>query len=232
MYGRYRALSAPCPAKKWPPAMKVRVASTDPSIKLFLLKVTLWLPVAFGAWYYLSIMHVAPIAWLSDAGLAGLFPELFSGARQSGNLLEIDTVIDASVIGNAAATGGTIGFDINPLIFGYGLPLLTGLILASPGEIENKIFKIVGGGLILLPFQVWGVSFDALKTVYFGLGQGVAEQAYQGAGLPPDVVALGYQLGFLILPAVTPILVWIGMHPDFIRVLAPRLGTPPQENPS
>jgi hypothetical protein len=203
-----------------------------PSIKLFLLKVTLWLPVAFGAWYYLSVMHVAPIAWLSDAGLAGLFPEVFSGVRQSGNLLEIDTVIDASAIGNTAAAGGTIAFEINPLIFGYGLPLLTGLILASPGQLENKIFKILGGGLILLPFQVWGVSFDALRTVYFGLGQGVAELAHQGAGLPPDAVALGYQLGFLILPAVTPILVWVGMHTDFIRVLAPRLGAPSQENPS
>ena len=175
-------------------------------------------------------MHVAPIAWLSDAVLAGFFPEVFSSVRQSGNLLEIDTVIDASVIGNTAAGGGTIAFDINPLIYGYGLPLLTGLILASPGEIENKIFKVLGGGLILLPFQVWGVSFDALKTVYFSLGQGVAEQAYQGAGLPPDVVALGYQLGFLILPAVAPILVWIGMHSDFIRVLAPRFG--PQSPPS
>lgn len=201
------------------------------SVKLFLLKVTLWLPLAFAAWYYLSIMHVAPIAWVSDLVLSGFFPGAFSNVFQVGNMVEIDTAFDTSMISQASTPAGTIVFDINPLIYGYGLPLLTGLILASPGELENKILKIVAGGLILLPFQAWGVAFDALKTLYFKLGPQVAQQAYEAVGLPPDAIALGYQLGFLILPAVTPIMVWIGMHQKFLGVLAPRLGNQADTNP-
>ncbi len=30
MYGRYTALSAPCPAKKWPPSMDIRIVLTGP----------------------------------------------------------------------------------------------------------------------------------------------------------------------------------------------------------
>ncbi len=196
-----------------------------PSVKFFLLKVTLWLPLAFAAWYYLSIMHVAPIAWVSDLVLSGFFPGAFSNVFQIGNLIEIDTAFDTALISKAPGPAGTIVFDINPLIYGYGLPLLTGLILASPGEIENKILKVLAGGIILLPFQAWGVAFDAFKTLYFKLGPQVAQQSYDAIGLPPDAIALGYQLGFLILPAVAPILVWIGMHQKFISQLAPRFGS-------
>ena len=194
-------------------------------VKGFVLKVTLWLPAAFAAWYYLSILHVAPISWMTGLLLGGLFPDLISGVHQTGHMIEITTNLDLALLQPAAGVrGGVIAFDLNPLIYGYGLPLLTGLILASPGDIEAKVFRIVAGGLVLLPFQAWGVSCDALKTLYFNLGPQVAQAARSSAGVPPDVVALAYQLGYLILPAVTPVLCWIAMHRDFIGRLAPRLG--------
>jgi hypothetical protein len=31
MYGRYTALSAPCPVKKWPPSMDIRIVLTGPN---------------------------------------------------------------------------------------------------------------------------------------------------------------------------------------------------------
>lgn len=194
-------------------------------VKGFVLKVTLWLPAAFAAWYYLSILHVAPISWMTGLLLGGLFPDLIAGVQQTGHTIEITTSLDPAVLGpTAGMQGGVIAFDLNPLIYGYGLPLLAGLILASPGDVEAKVFRIVAGGLLLLPFQAWGVSCDALKTLYFNLGPQVAQTARSSAGIPPDAIALAYQLGYLILPAVTPILVWIFMHREFIGRLAPRLG--------
>ena len=199
-----------------------------PSLKGFLLKVLLWLPAAFAAWYYLSILHVAPIAWLSGLALGGLFPDAIAGVVQHGNHVEIATNLSASLLQSGAAPrGGTIAFDLNPLVYGYGLPLLSGLIIASPGELEGKIFKILGGGLILLPFQAWGVSFGALKTLYFNFGPRVSQAAIDAVGMPPDAIALAYQLGFLILPAVAPILIWVAMHTRYLQTLAPGLARAP-----
>lgn len=199
-----------------------------PSLKGFLLRVLLWLPLAFAAWYYLSILHVAPIAWLSDLVLSGLFPDVVAGVIQHGNRIEVATQISTGMLQlDSAPVDGTVALNLNPLIYGYGLPLLVGLILASPGELESKIFKIIGGGLALLPFQVWGVSFDALKTLYFNLGPQGAKLAVDAVGVPPDVVALAYQLGFLILPAVAPILIWVAMHTRYLETLAPGLARPP-----
>ena len=195
-----------------------------PGLKGFFLRVLLWLPAAFAAWYYLSILHVTPIAWLSDIALAGFFPEAFAGVEQHGNRVEVATRLGVELLrAGVAPSGATIAFDLNPLIYGYGLPLVTGLILASPGELESKVFRIVVGGLVLLPVQAWGVSFDALKTLYFSLGPEVARAAKNAVGLAPDAVVLAYQFGFLILPAVTPILVWVAMNTRYLRTLAPRL---------
>lgn len=195
-----------------------------PGLKGFLLRVLLWLPAAFAAWYYLSILHVAPVAWLSDLVLGGLFPDAIAGVIQHGNRIEIATKLDASLLrAGPVPAGGTVAFELNPLIYGYGLPLLAGLTLASPGELEGKIFRIVGGGAVLLLFQAWGVGFDALRTLYFSLGPQVAQAAADAAGLPPDAVALGYQLGFLIMPAVVPILLWVALNTRYLQSLAPGL---------
>lgn len=104
-----------------------------------------------------------------------------AGFAQHGNRVEVATHFDISLLqAGPAPDSGTIAFDMNPLIYGYGLPLLTGLILASPGDLEGKIFRIFAGGVVLLPIQAWGVSFDVLKTLYFNFGQEVT-QAARGA---------------------------------------------------
>jgi len=56
--------------------------------------------------------------------------------------------------------------------------------------------------------QVWGVVFQSLKMLAFNFG----EQSHvfvQQAGVSDDAIALGYQLGTLILPALIPIFVWV-----------------------
>jgi len=41
--------------------------------------------------------------------------------------------------------------------------------------------------------------------------------------LTRELLALAYQLGYLILPAVTPILIWAAFHRDFLSKLLPHL---------
>ena len=50
------------------------------------------------------------------------------------------------------------------------------------------------------------------------------------AGVSPDAVALAYQFGFLILPAVLPAALWIGLNRAFIERLVRPEREPPVES--
>jgi hypothetical protein len=40
-----------------------------------------------------------------------------------------------------------------------------------------------------------------------------------GAGIDPNTIALAYQFGYLILPAVVPVALWISLNRAFIESL-------------
>jgi hypothetical protein len=67
---------------------------------------------------------------------------------------------------------------------------------------------------------LWGIGFDALKTALI---------TFQASGVTPKTLAewsgvgigLGYQFGYLILPAVTPLVVWLVLFRDYVGAFAP-----------
>src|SRR5690606_25422566 len=63
-----------------------------------------------------------------------------------------------------------------------------------------------------------GVVAESLKVLAFDSGAAGAN-AVIAAGIAPDPVALAYQFGYLILPAITPIALWLGLNRDFIESL-------------
>jgi hypothetical protein len=100
---------------------------------------------------------------------------------------------------------------VNPLVYTYGLAFFLALMLAA----RPRIRPIVAGALALLPFQAWGIAFELLLQVGVSLGPDVAAQARIG-GLEREAIALGYQLGSLILPPVVPVLLWAGLNRPFL----------------
>lgn len=194
-------------------------------VLLFFLKVLAWLPVTFGVWYYMAIVATWPVTWLVDGLLTGLFPDVISAIRQLGFDLEVAVhyIAQTSMSGMPAGAKGELVFEVNPLMYGYCLPLYTALILASPSEEGQKWFRWLVGLLILQLVEVWGVSFSILKTLAFQMGPEVSAQlAFSPWQL--NAVALGYQFGFLILPAVSPLVIWVGFHADYLKQLAPGAG--------
>ncbi len=89
---------------------------------------------------------------------------------------------------------------------GWGLTIA--LLLAS--DAQHKWQKMAIGALALLPFQVWGVCFDWLKQVALEAGAG---------GFSPvarEAIAFAYQFGYLVLPALLPVLLWALMDRRFL----------------
>ncbi len=196
--------------------------SRDALRQFFMLAVA-WLPLGFFFWYYLSGMLVFPLGHLTRMILVGALPALFAGLDQNAHFFEIITRIPVDQgLSGGAGEGGLIAFDINPMIYAYGLPVLFGLVMSTPLKFRERALQLLLGYLGLLLVQAWGVSFEALKSLAFGLPGG--DQAILQSGIPPTLIALGYQLGYLVLPALAPVVLWIAMNRRFFRVLSRHSG--------
>ena len=194
------------------------------AIYRFLVKVLLWLPVCFAAWFYFAALLTLPVTWFLRAVLPLIMPDVIDTVEQNGFLLDVVTGFTFSQVGMDPPGGqdGLLVFETNPLIYGYGLPLLVGLVLAAPATEQQRWYRIAIAIAVMIPVEIFGVVLDILKTLVFNLGPGVAMKMGL-EGWQREVVALGYQFSYLILPAVTPVVLWILMHRDFVETLVPNL---------
>ena len=196
----------------------------------FLVQVFLWLPICFGAWYYLSSLFVLPITILMNLLLQVLLPTVIATIEQQGHLLNIVTQFSLAEVGISAPDGhqGVLVFTVNPLIYSYGLPLLTALILAVPDQDSMLIRRLTLGFTVLLLVGVMGVSTAIFKTLIFDL-RTVSAAKIGITGWKREAVALAYQFNSLILPGLTPVTLWLFMCRGFVAELAPSLGVKQQE---
>lgn len=192
------------------------------SLKSFMFYALLWLPLAFFIWFYLASFFVAPVALFLDWLLPALMPQLFDAVSQQGYTLDMETLIALPPAMVGGREGALATISVNPMIYGYGLPLFAGLIMAAPGRTRIQLLQILLGWVVICLVQCWGVSWRALKVLAFDMG----EQISASVPLPNEVIALGYQLGYLILPALVPVVLWIALNPGFLRLLVERRTEP------
>ncbi len=189
------------------------------SVKGFLLKILIWLPITFVVWYFLTPVILYVLSFLSKAALTLWAGQAVIGVEVSEHELLIVTPFAAEKINEVDK--GQLVFAINAMKYGYGLALFVAMLLATPDKISNKLQNLYIGILILLIVQVWGVTFDTMQTLVFKLGEGIADTLNTTA-FTRELIALGYQMGYLILPAVTPILMWFVMYQDHLAKMAPK----------
>ncbi len=202
-------------------------------LKRFLLAAVLWLPLAFFLWFWFAAPLCWPVIALAKSILPHAWPSLFTGVAQGADLIDAQgrilghpgylMQISGNVLVNAAPAGESPHFGfldpvVNPLIYGYALPLFAGLVLATPLSRLQRTAQILLGGLVIVVSQTFGVIGESLKTVTIDAGaEGL--KAAQQAGLPLNLIALWYQFGYLILPALVPAALWIALNRRFIASL-------------
>lgn len=200
-------------------------AMPEPSAKRFLGKVLLWLAPSFAGWYLLAPMLIFPVALALKLLLTSFYPDAIATVEQHGGYLDVITRFSPSLIPGTKLEPGHVGqvlFTVNALKYSYGVPLLLALSLAVPGSWRHRLTRFVMGAILLIPLQVWGVYFDSLVTLVFKMPHVIAEQMGTTA-LSREGIALAYQLGYLILPAVGPIIIWAFFNIEFIKSMAPNL---------
>ncbi len=197
-------------------------------LKTLLFLAVLWLPLSFFVWFYFAQLFVVPVAWLSSTVLEWWMPTVFSGVEQTRHMLSFITTLPvdpAQLAGMDLSQGRpAVVVDVNPMIYGFCIPVLTGLVMATPLSSARRAFQVGVGVLVLLGVQVFGTVFDVLKSL--GLQSGVeGANVIAEAGLSPNFIAYCYQFGYLVLPAITPVILWVMFNQQFIQSLVTTEGS-------
>lgn len=173
-----------------------------------LLLAALWMLLGFTLWYYLAAFHVLPARLAAEAILQQVLGSDFRRIIAEPNenfLFQVETNIPFTF---PDGTTEALGFLVNPLIFSYGLPLLFGLVMGSNVSWLRKCVIMLIGFTAGTLVQVWGVVWASLKMLAFDFGPGT-QAVVASHGVSQTAIALGYQLGSLILPALVPVVVWV-----------------------
>lgn len=188
------------------------------SLPRFVLRVFLWVPPCFAAWYASATYHAAITGWLSLVMIDLFEPGIVKGVERSG----IDLVFVTRIPVQSASGAGMLLVEVGPLIYSYGLALFLALMLAA----RAAWWKLILGAFALLPFEAWGIAFDFLAQAAIKLGPEVAAQAGFSGG-QREAIVFGYQLGSLILPPLAPVVLWAALNRRFLEgVLRPPRQTP------
>jgi len=188
------------------------------SVAKFALHVGLWLPACFAAWYF-GARYLAPIIGDAAVALVGLArPGLVAALERQDLLLVFVTSIE---VHPQPGQTGVLLVEVNPLLYTAGLPLFLALMLAS----RARWWTLLVGALLLLPFQAWGVAFDFLAQVGVKAGPEVSARAGL-LGWRAEAVALSYQLGSLVFPALVPAALWMAFNRPLLASLVQRAADP------
>ena len=166
-----------------------------------LILASLWMLFGFMLWYYLSVFHGIPVRLAANQLLHWVLGDHFYNIIANPDrqyLFQVQTHIPFEF---PDGTKESLGFIINPLVYGYGLPLLFGLVMASSNKLARKLLTLLVGYLAIMLVQIWGVFWQSIKMLTFNFGP-EAQQIVFDAGISATATALAYQLGVLIFPAL------------------------------
>lgn len=202
---------------------------TNSRIARFLLTSVVALVVLIVPWYYLSPYIAIPVVAVAGELMQFTFGWV-KGHEQHGTVGTLITSLHVFVPQNGRLEIADMAPEVNYRTYGYGLALLWALLIAS--HTQHMAYKMALGTLILVPSQALSMCFRWLREALLTAGIDV----WQQTGLPrwvAEVIAYGYQFGFLMLTPLMPVLLWLVLDRAFVRQLwiEESLGTLLQQQP-
>ncbi len=176
----------------------------------FLGKVLLWMPVTFALWYFLvpGINYIT--ASIADYILPLIADHAIKAVESSAREVNIITQFDDR------------SFPIRIMNFSYSFPFFLAMVLASPDTYLGKLKKYAISLIPLFLVALWGVVFSAFGILAFQSTPEIAQQLHTTPTIRL-IISLGFQLGKLIIPPLTPIILWLYLYRDYAYQLVPKL---------
>jgi len=186
-------------------------------IKELFVSAVLYLPLCFFIWFYAAPILVLPAKWLAAWVMSTWQSDLFNGIEQQQFLLYVQTLIFPQDFNSQDSKLAVLEVTVNPMKYGYGLAVFTGLVVSVPNlKISGKLIQLAIGYAVISLVQANGVFWETCKSLLFS-GGGDAFIAINETGINHDLVAVMYQMSYLIFPAVLPIILWVILNRCFIE---------------
>jgi hypothetical protein len=186
--------------------------------RLLLLSIV-FLIALLPLWYWTATWFAAPPIWLAGTAMKTFFPWAESW-NQDGVTAVLNTLVQVRVTGPQGDRLGELTAQVSYPTYGYGLVLFWAMLIATRLISRQRYWWLKGlvGSVALIPVQAWGICFQWLRDV--ALLSGTSGMAYLGySSWANNAIAYGYQLGFLMLAPVVPILLWLLFNRNFVAAL-------------
>jgi hypothetical protein len=172
----------------------------------YLLLTLGWMQVAHWTSY--------PVSGITHILLGNGAGEWIRSIEKAPGKFDVDTRIAIDVPGHAAQGRAELVVEGDPARYAYGLPLFIALLVASRSR--HFLWKVGAGYVLLLFPQAFSLSFDVLRQIIVAGGTptnlGIAQWQLEG-------IALGYQVGALLLPTVAPAILWLFFEHQFFAAV-------------
>lgn len=228
----------------------------SPLKRLFLAAV-LWLPAMFFVWVYWSSVFALPSTRIAQTVLENRYDSLFAqvyrgfprdlidpsvmpvqpGTPTEGSHARDDHLLllrfnpeamPPAMQAQRRDTGEEPLPMVNSMIYGYGLALIWGLVMATPLAARRRWLQMTAGWAAIAVVQAFGLVSSSLVQAMRYLGP----EPLRAAGVHPELLAAAYQFGYLILPAVVPVVLWMVMNRAFILSLTQPVAAAPTSTPA
>jgi hypothetical protein len=178
--------------------------TTRAGILLVAGRTLLLLPVCLAFWYFAS----TPLSWIAGKAATPIIRLVADAATME--------VKDRSVVyevtlekpyGAPGAPRAVAEVEVLAPKFTYGIALFLALCFAAK-ESRRRVVGIIAGCAVLTVLPALGIACDALKE----LGAVSELQPFvRWADGTREAIALGYQVGTLLLPPLAPVALWLAL---------------------
>lgn len=203
------------------PDAGLRPPAARTSLAAFVARVIACGVIAFGAWHLAAQPLSLACGRIASAVVEAIAPVDHARAAYRDGALVFSVDPDYETLRRRGLRPGTY-FDIpaTPLTYTYALPFFLALILASrPRGLAWK--ALLGAGVIAV-FAGAGIGFSVLVSLG-GLQTAAGDALFAFSRTAREAIALGYQLGTLILPPLAPVLLWMALDWRSIMSLTGRV---------
>ena len=184
---------------------------TRRGVLLLAARTLLLLPLCLVAWYFAA----GVFAWIPGRVAAPVIGAV-AGAQVTMALkeraLRYTAALEMPYRPGVRPVRVAAGVEIDSAKYTYGIALFAALALAVRGWTRPVGLAIGAAILVVLP--IVGIASEALKQL--GSVAGLAPFLAWGGGTR-EAIALGYQVGTLLLPTLAPVVLWLVLFPQAWR---------------
>lgn len=147
-------------------------------------------------------------SWVLDVGASGWIQH----TQMEAEVLSVYSSLQIST----AQTGwrpSEVIVDINPARYGYSLPILCALFLAASGP--GCLWRMVAGAFLLVPLHAFSIVTQVLMQLCLAVQ--LNPQALHIHPWQMEALIYAYQLGSLVVPPLSPLLLWLWLDQAFVR---------------